>query len=121
MENAPTTTRVQCIRSLQSSISKSEKALTQMTLKGANTTLLEKRLTTLRIGLAVLETVWNQSPNQYTRDELRAARGVLAGLLPAIEGIQAKSPEGTPQRTLLERRMKALKLAIKAIDHLTSE
>jgi hypothetical protein len=96
MENAPNATRVQVIKSLQSSISKSEKALTQMTLKGANTTLLEKRLAALRIGLAVLETVWNQSPHHYNRDELRAARGVLAGLLPGIESIQAKSPEGTP-------------------------
>lgn len=102
-------------------ISKSENALASMTQKGANTTLLKKRLNALYIGLAMLENVWNQRPHHYTREDLAVARNVLTGLLPSIENIYAKSKVGSPQKTLLERRIKALELAVQAIDDLSTE
>ena len=121
MENVSNANKLESIKSFQSTISKSEKALAQMTQKGANTTLLKKRLKAIYIGLAMLENIWNQSPHHYTQEDLAEARIVLAGLLPSIENIYAKSDAGSPQRTLLERRIKALELAIQAIDDLSNE
>ena len=121
MENVSNVDKLQSIKSFQSTISKSEKALTQMTQKGANTTLIKKRLKALYIGLAVIENVWNQRSHHYTQEDLAEARNVLTGLFPSIENIYAKSKAGSPQKTLLERRIKALELAVQAIDDLSNE
>ncbi|WP_338452927.1 hypothetical protein R4Z09_14300 [Niallia oryzisoli] len=121
MENVSNVNKLESIKSFQSSIRKSEKALAQMTQKGANTTLIKKRLKALNIGLAMLENTWNQKPHPYTKENLAEARKVLIGLFPSIENIYAKSKEGSPQRTLLERRMKALELAVQAIDDLSND
>ncbi|MGE7926618.1 hypothetical protein [Lysinibacillus xylanilyticus] len=116
MENVSNVEKLESIKSLQSTIRKLENALSQMTQKGANTTLVKKRLKAVSIGLAMLETVWNQSPHHYTLEDLAEARIVLTGLFPSIENIYIKSKAGSPQRTLLERRIKALELAVQAID-----
>ncbi|MFY0759505.1 hypothetical protein AB1K32_11550 [Metabacillus dongyingensis] len=121
MENVSNVDKLESIKSFQSTIGKSEKALAQMTQKGANTTLIKKRLKALYIGLAMLENVWNQRPHHYTQEDLAEARNVLTGLFPSIENIYAKSKAGSPQRTLLERRIKALELAVQAIDDLSNE
>jgi hypothetical protein len=121
MENISNVDKLESIKSFQSSISKSEKALAQMTQKGANTTLLNKRLKALYIGLAMLENVWNQKPHHYTQEDLAEARNVFTGLFPSMENIYVKSKAGSPQRTLLERRIKSLELAVQAIDDLSDE
>ena len=118
MENVSNINKLESIKSFQSTISKSEKALAQMTQKGANTILLKKRLKALYIGLAMLENVWNQRPHLYTQEDLAEARNILTGLFPSIENIYAKLKAGSPQRTLLERRIKALELAVQAMDDL---
>lgn len=118
MDNVSNADRLESIKSFQSTIRKCENALAQMTRKGANTTLIEKRLKALNIGLAMLENVWNQKPYHYTQEDLAEARNVLNGLFPSIENVYAKSKAGSPQRTLLERRMKSLDLAVQAIDDL---
>ncbi len=92
-----------------------------MTLKGSNTTLVKKRLKAVCIGLAMLESAWNQSPHHYIQEDLAEARTVLTGLLPSIEKVYVKSKAGSPQRTLLERRIKSLELAIQAIDNTSNE
>lgn len=119
MENLSNEEKLESIKSFQSSIRKSEKALAQMTEKGANTTLLNKRLKALQIGLAMLEKVWNSRPYEYTKEDLAEARDILMGLLPSIENIYAKSKAGSSQKTLLERRIKSLKLAVQAIHDIT--
>lgn len=91
-----------------------------MTQKDANTTLITKRLKALNIGLAMLENVWNQIPHHYPQEDLTEARNVLTDLFPSIEDIYAKSKAGSPQRTLLERRIKAFELAVQAIDDLSN-
>lgn len=118
MENVSKVNKLESIKSFQSTIRKTEKALAQMTEKGANTTLLKKRLNALYIGLAMLENIWNEKPHQYTQEDLAEARNVLTGLLPSIEIIYAKSKAGSPQKTLLERRIKALQQAVQAMDGL---
>ena len=116
MENVSNIDKLESIKSLQSTIRKLENAFSQMTQKGANTTLVKKRLKAVCIGLAVLENVWNQESHRYSQRELAEARNILAGLLPSIERAYDKSQAGSPQRTLLERRIKALELSIQAID-----
>ncbi len=65
----------------------------------------------------MLESVWKQETHHYTQEDLAEARNVLIGLLPSIEKIYVKSKLGSPQRTLLERRIKSLELSIQAIDY----
>ncbi|MGH0941055.1 hypothetical protein ACQVTS_06815 [Bacillus mycoides] len=112
MENVSNIDKLESIKSLQSTIRKLENAFSQMTQKGANTTLVKKRLKAVCIGLAV----WNQESHRYSQEELAEARNILAGLLPSIERAYDKSKAGSPQRTLLERRIKGLELSIQAID-----
>lgn len=121
MENVSNEVQMESIKSFQSTIRKCENALAQMTQKGANTTLITKRLQVLHIGLALLEHVWNQRPHHYTQEDIAEARHVLTGLFPSIENSYAKSKAGSPQKTLLERRMKSLELAVQAIDDLSNE
>ncbi|MBU5218371.1 hypothetical protein KQI67_16915 [Bacillus albus] len=116
MENVSNIDKLESIKSLQSTIRKLENALTQMTQKGANTTLVKKRLKAVCVGLAVLENIWNQESHQYNHEELAEARNILTCLLPSIEKAYDKSKAGSPQRTLLTRRIKALELSIQAID-----
>lgn len=116
MDGVPDTERREALAALQSAVGKSETALAHMTEKGASTSLVAKRLHALRVGLAMLESVWLERPCRYTGEDLEAARGILAGLLPSVEAIYAQSKPGTPQRTLLERRIRALNLALEAID-----
>ncbi|PGR71603.1 hypothetical protein COC43_26605 [Bacillus thuringiensis] len=122
MKNVSNIDKVESIKSLQSTISKLENALSQMTQKGSNTTtLVKKRLKAASIGLAMLESVWKQETHHYTQEDLAEARNVLIGLLPSIEKIYVKSKLGSPQRTLLERRIKSLELSIQAIDNYSSK
>lgn len=118
MENIPTKVKLESINSFQSTIRKSEKARIQMTEKGASTSLIDKRLQALRIGLAVLDKAWHDQSHPYSLDELAGAGDVLANLLPSIEGMYANSKAHSPQRTLLKRRLTSLKLSIGAIDDL---
>ena len=116
MESVSNVDKLESIKSFQSTIRKLEKTLATMTQKGANTTLVKKRLKASYIGLSILENVWNQRPHHYTLEDLAEARNVLTGLFPSIENSYAKLKAGSPQRTLLERRIKALELAVQAID-----
>lgn len=110
--------KLESIKSLLSAINKSEKALVQMIQKGANTTLIKKRLLALKVSLAVLENIWNQVPYKYTQEELIDARNILIGLLPSIKRINNKLEPGSSQTTLSERRIKALELSIQEINNL---
>ncbi|MDK2979935.1 MAG: hypothetical protein PWQ55_282 [Chloroflexota bacterium] len=120
MEKVSEEVKQESIKALRSTIRKSETALSHMAQKGANTTLVTKRLNALQIGLAVLEHIWNHNPLPYPAEHFPEASQVLAGLLPSIETIHAKTMAGSPQRTLTDRRLKALQLAIEALDELSS-
>lgn len=122
MDEVSNLDKLESIKSMQSTIRKLKNALSQMTDNGANTTLVEKRLHAVCIGLAMLENVWNQTTHHYTQEELVEARNVITSLFPSLENSYAKSKTGSPQRTLLARRKKALERSIQAIDRtLTKE
>lgn len=116
MEYVSDVIKLESKKSFQSTISKLENAHAQMTQKGANITLITKRLKALNIGLAMLEFVWNQRPHHFNQEEIAVARNVLSGLFPSIKSSYDKAKEGSSQRTLLQRRIKSLELAIQAID-----
>ncbi|MET3575602.1 hypothetical protein ACFFIY_06090 [Bhargavaea ullalensis] len=116
METVSEKVKAESIRSFESTIRKTERAFEGMARKGANTKLIEKRLSAMRIGLAVLENAWYQRPVQYSSEELADSHKTLAGLLPSVEEIYEKSKEGSPQRTLLERRIRSIELALGAMD-----
>ncbi|WP_340017175.1 hypothetical protein [Paenibacillus sp. FSL K6-1318] len=118
MENVSHEEQLESIKAFQSTIRKSENALVNMTQNSNNTTLLQKRLKALHIGAALLENVWNHEvePHSYTKEEITEARLVLVGLFPSLESMYTKSKAGSPQKTLLERRIKAFHLAVQAMD-----
>lgn len=116
MENVSNEDKLESIKAFQSTIRKSENALANMNQKDANTTLLKKRLKAFYIGLAMLETAWNLRPHHYTEEDLAEAHNVLTGLFPSLENIYGKSKADSPQKTLLERRIKAFELAVQAMD-----
>jgi hypothetical protein len=116
MENVSFEVKTESIKAFQSAIRKSENALQNMILKGANTTLINKRLHALQVELAVLGSYWEQRPHNCTRKELVETRNMLIGLLPSLQKMEEKAKAGSPQKTLIERRIKALELAVEAID-----
>lgn len=115
MFNVTEQEKIESTSSLQSSIRKTEKSLSQMTEKGVSTTLVRKRLEALRTGLDILESTWNHKSHNHTIDDLKSAQVILEGLLPGIVRMYEKSKLGSPQRTLLVRRIKSLELAIEEI------
>jgi hypothetical protein len=103
-------------KALQSAVGKSKRALAQMTQKGANTSLLVKRLKALSISLIVLENEGKHLSTLFSHSELAETRSILINLLISIEHIYQKSKLGSSQRTLLEKRILAMNLVIQMID-----
>ena len=105
------------IKSLESTFSKLHNSYKSMTAKGSNTNLVKKRLNAVKIGLESLKNVWNEGEFSYDDESILTSKGILQSLLPSIEKQIAKSKEGSSQRTLNERRIVALKLAIQSLDN----
>lgn len=107
--------RQEAIRSLESTIRKSQKALVSMSAKGASLTLVRERLQAAIIALTVLQDHPADRSIEYSRGDLEEARAVLEELLPQLESLLERLPEGSSQHTLLKRRIGAQKLAIAAL------
>lgn len=103
-------------KAILSAIGKSERALIQMYQKGANTSLLSKRLKALSISLDVLKSIGKPLSALYSNNDLIETRSTLTKLLIPIERIYNECKILNPQRTLLERRIKAINLVIQMID-----
>lgn len=104
------------MKAILSAIGKSERALIQMSQKGANTSLLSKRLKALSISLDVLKSKGKPLSALYSNNDLIETRSILTKLLIPIERIYNECKIVSPQRTLLERRIKAINLVIQMID-----
>ncbi|WP_313960280.1 hypothetical protein [Paenibacillus xylanexedens] len=117
IESVSETVQRQSIEAFQSVIRKSENALKNMVGKEANTSLIEKRLHALNVSLYILEYTWNERADQhYSSLEISEARHVMNNLLPSLKRMMEKSVAGTPQYTLLERRIRAFQLAVQAME-----
>ena len=101
------------IKSLESTFNKLSNAYKSMTEKGSNTTLVKKRRDAVKIGLESLKDVWSEGDFSYDEEIILTSKDVLQGVLPSIEKQIAKAKEGSSQKTLNERRLTALKLAIR--------
>ena len=88
-----------------------------MTEKGSNTTLVKKRRNAVEIGLASLKDAWNGEGFFYDEEIILTSKDILQSLLPSIEKQIAKAKEGSSQKTLNERRLTALKLAIQSLEN----
>lgn len=104
------------IASFESTVRKLESAHAKMAGQGSNTTLVAKRLEANRVGLAALKHAWFGQDLAYGRDELTAARDVLHKLLPSLHRQYEKFASGSPQKTVTQRRIRALEQAIQVLD-----
>ena len=105
------------IKSLESTFNKLSNAYKSMTEKGSNTTLVKKRRNAVKIGLDSLKDVWSEGDFSYDEESILTSKDVLQGIIPSIEKQIAKAKEGSSQKTLNERRLTALKLAIQSLEN----
>ncbi|WP_214721394.1 hypothetical protein [Exiguobacterium sp. s192] len=104
------------IKSLESTFNKLSNAYKSTSEKGSNTTLIKKRLDAVKIGLESLNETWNGTNFRYENDDLLRSIDVLQGIIPSIEKQLIKENGGSSQKTLNERRLTALKLAIESLE-----
>lgn len=105
------------IKSLESTFNKLSNAYKSMTEKGSNTNLVQKRRNAVKTGLESLKGTWNGEDFCYDEEIILISKEVLQGVLPSIEKQIAKAKEGSSQKTLNERRLTALKLAIESLEN----
>jgi len=105
------------IKSLESTFKKLSNAYKSMTEKGSNTTLVRKRLNAVKIGLESLKGTWNGKDFCYEEEIILISKDVLKGVIPSIEQQIVKAKEGSSQKTVNERRLIALKLAIESLEN----
>lgn len=110
-------TQAQSIKSLASTYTKLANAYKSMTEKGANTTLVQKRRDAIKIGLDSLKNTWNGEDFSYEEEVIRTAKDVLQNTIPSIEKQLAKAKDGSSQKTINERRLTALQLAIVSLEN----
>ncbi|MGG4343471.1 hypothetical protein [Paenibacillus lautus] len=104
------------IKSMQSTLSKLENAYKNMMEKGSNENLVKKRLDAVKIALDSLEHAWHGADFSYEKENILEARKVIFGILPSVQKQYEKAKEGSPQKTLLERRIASIEAAIEALD-----
>ncbi|SDN09251.1 hypothetical protein SAMN04488137_3483 [Fictibacillus solisalsi] len=104
------------IESLKSTLRKLENAYKRMTENHSNTTLVKKRRDAVKIGLDSLENAWHGTEFSYDEEAIRSAKLNLQSLLPSIQKQYVKAKEGSAQKTIIERRITAIELAIEALE-----
>lgn len=104
------------IKSLESTYNKLSNAYKSMAENGSNTTTVKKRRDAIKVGLESLKDAWNGGGFFYDKDFIFNSKEILQGVIPSIEKQIAKAKEGSSQKTLNERRLTALELAIKSLE-----
>ncbi|RUL47382.1 hypothetical protein [Lysinibacillus antri] len=105
------------IKSLESTFNKLSTAYKSMTEKGLNTTLVKKRRNAVKLGLESLNAFWNGGEFFYDKEIILTSKDILQSVMPSIEKQIAKAKGGSAQKTLNERRLIALKLAIESLEN----
>jgi|SRR5699024_7771009 len=116
METVNEETQDFSLESLESTFNKLSNAYKSMTEKGSNTTLVKKRRNAVKIGLESFKNTWNGKKFSHDEETALTSKDVLQGMIPSIEKQIAKAKEGSSQKTLNERRLTALKLAIESLE-----
>lgn len=104
----------EAVRVFESSINKCEKA--QMKLKEGSWQRenVQKQLAAFNISVSFLKD--SDRAKLYSGAELMEAVRTLKSLIGKIEGMECKFKEETPQKTLLDRRLKAFGIAASLIE-----
>ncbi|MDQ0185685.1 hypothetical protein MKX67_01190 [Cytobacillus sp. FSL W7-1323] len=105
------------VKSLESTFSKLSNAYKSMTEKGSNTTLVRKRRDAIKVGLDSLRNIWNGEDFSYEEEVILTSKDILQSTIPPIEKQIAKAKDGSPQKTVNERRLIALQLAIESLEN----
>jgi hypothetical protein len=105
------------IKSLDSTFTKLSNAYKSMTEKGSNISLVKKRRNAVEVGLESLKDAWKGEGFFYDEEIILTSKDILQGVIPSIEKQIAKAKEGSSQKTLNERRLTALKLAIESLEN----
>jgi hypothetical protein len=105
----------QAIFAMESAICKSVKALDSMGDAPASTGL-KKRLKAFQVGLSALRHTWFDEPFAYTAEEATETQEVLTHVLSGLPAYYEKMKPGSPQRTTIKRRMRAMELAIELLN-----
>ena len=121
MDNVTDQTKQESMQALQSAIRKAEKACNHMSQKDANTILIEKRLNALRVAFAILDKRWHLGIGDYPQVDLLETKQLIKRMIQPIKAISMKNRLGPSQKTLIERRIRALELAVQAIEESREE
>ncbi len=121
MESVHEKERKESLGAVRSAVGKTRKALMNLNPDSFTSRLAAGRLRALSSGLEALECIWNGEAFRGNREETIRDREVLMSLIPSIREIGKRFPEGSPQHTLIRRRVRALELAIQALTELSGE
>ncbi|MCG3418237.1 hypothetical protein [Oceanobacillus jordanicus] len=105
------------ITSLESTFKKLSNAYKSMTEKGSNTTVVKKRRDAVKVGLESLKGTWYGEVFIYDKEVIITSKEILERVMPSIEKQIANAKEGSSQKTINERRITALKLAIDSLEN----
>lgn len=81
----------------------------------------QTRLQAHEVGITALKALWDNQTYAFSKQEAQSAKQVLQGLLPSILTMLKKLDGAKSQRTLLERRLRSLQYAIKALDEICAK
>lgn len=105
------------IKSLESTFKKLSNAYKSMTEKGSNTTVVKKRRDAVKVGIESLKGTWYGETFIYEKEVIITSKEILERVMPSIEKQIANAKEGSSQKTINERRITALKLAIDSLEN----
>jgi predicted nucleic acid-binding Zn-ribbon protein len=115
MEQCPNETHDQSIKALESTLNKLTRSYHTMSQKGANTTLVQKRMKAVQVGLDSLKKSLKGEQFPYDEHEVSTSIHVLQSLIPSIEKQITNASEQSSRKTLADRRLRALHLAIQSL------
>ncbi|MEB7065880.1 hypothetical protein ACFP67_12090 [Mammaliicoccus sciuri] len=116
MNNIDNEIKNNSIKSLYSTFKKLEKAYIKMNNEEKNTTVVKKRRNSIKIGLDSLQNDWENQGFNYSQKDIVLAIEVLYSLKPSIQKQIDKVDGFSSQKTLNERRLKAINLSIKSLE-----
>ncbi|WP_212745606.1 hypothetical protein [Marinilactibacillus psychrotolerans] len=116
MSDIDTELKKNSIKSLDSTLKKLEKAYIKMNDEGKNITVVRKRRNSIKIGLDSLQNDWEDHDFNYSKEDIFLAIEVLYSLKPSIQKQIDKVDGSSSQKTLNEKRLKAINLSISSLE-----
>jgi predicted RNase H-like nuclease (RuvC/YqgF family) len=104
------------VKSLESTLHKLKRSLESMKEQGSSTTLVRKRLLAIQVGLASLENDWFTQDFMFDEATIEASLETLKRIASAVERQTTSAHRHSSQKTLIDRRRKALELAIQSLN-----